>query len=595
MGATPYSDDAGSGVTFRVWAPFASSVAVAGEFNEWSSAGTPLYPEGAGNWSADVSGATASQRYLLYIPSHREAPWRMDPYAMGVARGVGRRLVGVVSPSRVVHVDAGYAIPPWNELVLYEVNLRSLVGVRGMTTWARTLARLDYLRDLGINAIELVGYGEWSVDEPWAGRLPYLFAVNEGLGGRDGLRTLVNEAHRRGIAVFLNVDYSHLEGTGGDLWRFDGYAADARSGGIYVYEDGRCRTPWGGARFDFGRPQVRDYLRDNAMGWVHDCFADGLRWSSVRWIRNIEGRDNDPPDDLADGWSLMQAINGQLRHEQPWKLSIAADLHDNEWITKDPNDGGAGFHAQWSERFAVTVRAALEEWDDALRDVDAVAAAIVQTFGANAHQRVVFTEACEPHTPFGRRIAECIHPGKADSWESKKRSALGAALVLTAPGIPMLLAGQEFLAWEEFDAARGIDWSPAERREGLVALHRDLIRLRRNWFDTTRGLRGGGARVFHIDREAKCLAFHRWDCGGLRDDVVVVLNFSTQGRSAVRVGLPREGSWRVRYNGDWRGYDPEFSDWFSGDVEPDGVAWDGMPTSGEVSVGPYSAIILSQD
>ncbi len=90
---------------------------------------------------------------------------------------------------------------------------------------------------------------------------------------------------------------------------------------------------------------------------------------------------------------------------------------------------GRGFHAQWSERFAVTVRAALEEWDDALRDVDAVAAAIVQTFGANAHQRVAFTEACEPHTPFGRRIAECIHPGKADSWESKKRSALGAALV----------------------------------------------------------------------------------------------------------------------------------------------------------------------
>ncbi len=63
----------------------------------------------------------------------------------------------------------------------------------------------------------------------------------------------------------------------------------------------------------------------------------------------------------------------------------------------------------------------------------------------------------------------------------------------------------------------------------------------------------------------------------------------------MRVGLPREGSWRVRYNGDWRGYDPEFSDSFSGDVEPDGVAWDGMPTSGEVSVGPYSAIILSQD
>ncbi len=201
---------------------------------------------------------------------------------MGVARGVGRRLVGVVSPSRVVHVDAGYAIPPWNELVLYEVNLRSLVGVRGMTTWARTLARLDYLRDLGINAIELVGYGEWSVDEPWAGRLPYLFAVNEGLGGRDGLRTLVNEAHRRGIAVFLNVDYSHLEGTGGDLWRFDGYAADARSGGIYVYEDGRCRTPWGGARFDFGASRCATIFGTTPWGGSTTALrmgSDGVRFA----------------------------------------------------------------------------------------------------------------------------------------------------------------------------------------------------------------------------------------------------------------------------------------------------------------------------
>jgi 1,4-alpha-glucan branching enzyme len=595
MGATPYFDDSASGVTFRVWAPFASSVAVAGEFNQWSSSSTPLYPEGGGTWSADVPGAEVSQRYLFYIPSCREAPWRMDPYARGVACGVGRRALGVISPSRVRHVDVGYAMPPWNELVIYQVNLRSLVRWRDPTPWAYLLGRLDYLRDLGINAVELVSFGEWLADEPAPDRLLYPFAVDDAWGGRDGLRTLVNEAHLRGIAVLLNVDYSHLSGTGCDMWRFDGHASTARSGGIYVYEDRRSRTPWGETRFDYGRPQVRDYLRDNALGWLHDCFVDGLRWSSVRWIRNVEGRDGDPANDLADGWSLMQWINDRVRREQPWKISVASDMNDSEWITKDASSGGAGFDSQWSGRFAPTVRAALAEWDDASRDLPAVATAIAHTYNASANQRVVFTEAYDADTAYTRRLPECIHPGKADSWESKKRAALAAALVLTAPGIPMLLAGQEFLSWDEFHPGRGIDWSRAEQFPGFVNLHRDLIRLRRNWFDTTRGLRGDHVHVFHVDRRTNVVAFHRWDRGGPRDDVVIALNVSTQGRSGVRIGLPREGPWRVRYNGDWSGYDPDFGNWFSGDVDADRVPWDGMPMSAEVSAGPYTALVLSQD
>jgi 1,4-alpha-glucan branching enzyme len=77
--------------------------------------------------------------------------------------------------------------------------------------------------------------------------------------------------------------------------------------------------------------------------------------------------------------------------------------------------------------------------------------------------------------------------------------------------------------------------------------------------------------------------------------VVVVLNLSTHGRWAVRIGLPREGPWRVRYNGDWSGYDSDFGNWLAGDVDADPVPWDGMPVSAEVSVGPYTALVFSQD
>jgi len=594
MGATPYADDSASGVTFRVWAPFASSVAVAGEFNQWSPSSTQLYPEGGGTWSADVPGAAVSQRYLFYIPSCRQAPWRMDPYARGVARGVGHRTVSVVAPSRVGHVDVGYCMPPWNELVVYQVNLRSLMRWRSPMPWSHGLGRLEYLRELGINAIELVAFGEFLADEPSPGRIQYPFAVDDEWGGPDGLRTLVNEAHLRGIAVLLNVDYSHLAGTESDMWRFDGQGITSCSGGIYVYEDRRSRTPWGETRYNYGRPQVRDYLRDNALAWLHECFVDGLRWSSVRWIRNVEGRDGDPANELADGWSLMQWINDQVRREQPWKVSVAADMHDSEWITRDVSAGGAGFHSQWSRHFASTVRAACVEWDDACRDVRAVASAIGQRYRASAIERVIFSEAYDADTAFGR-LPERIHPGKADSWDSKKRASLAAALVLTTPGIPMLLAGQEFLSWDEFGPGRSIDWSGADRLPGAVNLHRDLVRLRRNWFDTTRGLRGDHVNVFHVDDGAHVVAFHRWECGGPRDDVVVVLNLSTHGRWAVRIGLPREGPWRVRYNGDWSGYDSDFGNWLAGDVDADPVPWDGMPVSAEVSVGPYTALVLSQD
>ncbi|HEX9272330.1 MAG TPA: alpha amylase C-terminal domain-containing protein, partial [Candidatus Binatia bacterium] len=127
-------------------------------------------------------------------------------------------------------------------------------------------------------------------------------------------------------------------------------------------------------------------------------------------------------------------------------------------------------------------------------------------------------------------------------------------------------------------------------------LYRDLIRLRRNWYDTTRGLKGHEIHVHHVNDGDKLVAFHRWDWGGPRDDVVVILNFANRAYSSYRIGLPREGLWHVRFNSDWGGHSSVFTDHPSYDVmaTPGGTG-DRMPSSGDVSVGPYTAIILSQD
>jgi 1,4-alpha-glucan branching enzyme len=140
-----------------------------------------------------------------------------------------------------------------------------------------------------------------------------------------------------------------------------------------------------------------------------------------------------------------------------------------------------------------------------------------------------------------------------------------------------------------------LEWSGADRHAGIVLLYRDLIRLRRNWFDHTRGLRGEGLNVFHVNDVDKVIAYHRWEGGGLGDDVVVVLNFGNRSYDGYAIGFPREGVWRVRCNTDWDGYDASFSSTPSFDVATDASPRDGLGFSGSVGLGPYTAVILSQD
>jgi 1,4-alpha-glucan branching enzyme len=136
-------------------------------------------------------------------------------------------------------------------------------------------------------------------------------------------------------------------------------------GGIYFYNDERSATPWGDTRPDYGRRQVRDYIRDNVRYWLEECRLDGLRWDATAYIRNRYGNNDDPAHDIGAGWSLLQAINDDTDARQPWKLHIAEDLRGNSWITRRTSAGGAGFDAQWSGEFVHPVRAALFTMADA--------------------------------------------------------------------------------------------------------------------------------------------------------------------------------------------------------------------------------------
>ena len=115
-------------------------------------------------------------------------------------------------------------------------------------------------------------------------------------GGPDGFKNFVREAHRRGLAVILDVVYNHFGPSDLDLWQFDGWQENDK-GGIYFYNDHRSETPWGDTRPDYGRPEVRQFILDNALMWLEEYHIDGLRYDMILYIRSVHGGDEEIPKD----------------------------------------------------------------------------------------------------------------------------------------------------------------------------------------------------------------------------------------------------------------------------------------------------------
>lgn len=582
------------GAAFRVWAPFAAGVSVAGSFNSWAATTNPLASEGNGYWSADVPGVKVGHQYKFIIRNGDQSLWRVNPYAREVVNSVGN---AVIHDANFDWSGDDFVTPPWNELVIYEMHVGTFNVVAGggqPGTFDDVIKRLPYLEETGINAIEIMPVLEFPQDNSWGYNPSHPFAVESALGGPQGLQRLVKAAHARGIAVIMDVVYNHFGPSDLDLWQFDGWTDCNHAGGIYFYDDSRRETQWG-PRPDYGRAEVRQYIRDNALLWLNKYRVDGLRFDAVSYIRNVGGNNNDPGGDLPDGWSLLRRINGEIRGEQPRKIVIAEDLKNNEWITKDTGSGGAGFGSQWDAGFVHPIRQAIITGNDAERDMFAVRDALYHRYNGDAFQRVIYTESHDEDANGHQRVPSEIWPGNAGSYFSKKRSTLGAALVFTAPGIPMIFQGQEFLEDEYFRDEDPLDWSRLETFAGIRWLYYDLIRLRRNWHNRTRGLRGQHIHVHHVNQADKVVAFHRWENGGPCDDVIVVANFANQAYSSYALGFPRGGSWKVRFNSDWDGYSEDFGNHLSYDTMAFDGAMDNMPCHGNVGVGPYSVIVLSQD
>ncbi|MBX3097598.1 MAG: alpha amylase C-terminal domain-containing protein [Fimbriimonadaceae bacterium] len=580
MGARPYN----YGTSFRVWAPFATSVSVAGEFNGWNGTQFTMLHEGSGYYSINYRGAFSGQQYRYVIKNGGNTLWKNDPYAKRVTNSNGNSIIH--NPSFSWN-EGNYATPSWDNLVLYEMHAGTFNDAPGGApgTFDTAINRLDSLQELGVNALLVMPPFEFPGDYSWGYNPSHPFAIESAYGGPDAFKRFVNAAHSRGMAVLIDVVHNHWGPTDLDLWRFDGWS-EGNFGGIYFYQDTRSFTPWGNTRPDYGRPEVRQYIRDNVKQWLQEFRADGIRWDSVLYTHTTNWGDN------PQGWLLMQEVNNDTDATQPWKLMLAEDLTNNHFVTKPTNQGGAGFDTQWDPNVVHPMRPVMTAVNDGDRNMNDVLQALLSNFNGNPQQRVIYTESHDEVANGRSRVPQEIDPGNPGSYWARKRSTLGAAVVMTAPGIPMIFQGQEFLEDGYFRDDDPLDWTKATTYAGVRNLYRDLIRLRRNWADQTRGLQGSNINVFHVNHGAKVVAYHRWKDGGVNDDVVVLLNFSNTAFSNYEIGLPRTGWWRVALNSDWSGYGADYGNTFAADVNASGPGMHGLPAKGGFNLGPYTALIL---
>lgn len=606
LGATLHKDGT---TTFRVWAPFVDSVGV--KIND--GAVVPLTQElghtdpADTTWVGTIAGTKAGDLYRYVIRIGSVTRDFNDPRAQqltGFELPNGFGLPGNDDKPKSVIIDPAFDMPAFTEptfntMVIYELHIGTFAD-----TFSGAVGKLDYLKNLGINAVEVLPitqnplFSDHSpADHDWGYDPVELFAVKSKYGTPRDFKELVKQCHQRQIAVIVDVVYNHLVANN-LLNQFGGFSLPQIPAGIYFYGGDRASTGFG-PRPDYGRPQVRQYIIDNALVLLRDYAVDGLRFDDTIDIRTF-GQSRTTNN---EGVLLLQEINSAYRNtdpKQPEKISIAEDLQSSGDVTLQSGPAALEFNSQWDDTMVNTMRGVITQVNDSDRDMFAVKAALEKKMAGDAFSRVIYTENHDQvgHPPGQNRLPTMIDVNNHESIFAKKRSTLAAAIMLTSPGIPMIFQGQEMLETRAFgfNTPTNLDFGRAEdpNFKGIVQMYRDLIALRRNLAGKTRGLTGQNLNVFHTDNGNKTLAYHRWENGGPGDDVVVVANFSHVPIESLNIGFPRGGTWHVLFNSGATVYDPGFVNGDSFDTRANPGSKDGLNFNGNVGIGSYSVVILSQ-
>jgi maltooligosyltrehalose trehalohydrolase len=421
------------GVSFRVWAPERDSVSV--KKVSGKACEIPLRKTAQGYFTGIAEGVGAGDRYVYVLDQNNYYP---DPASRFQPDGVH-------SPSQVIDpFEYSWSDEEWKgisrqDFIIYELHVGTFTKEG---TFEAIIARLDYLRDLGITAIELMPVAQFPGNRNWGYDGVYPFAPQNTYGGPKGLKELINLAHNRGLAVILDVVYNHLGPEGNYLGRYGPY---------FTY---RYKTSWGDA-LNFDGPysdEVRHFFIDNALYWIDEFHIDALRLDAVHGIF-----------DFSAGHFLRELSDSVHLHAQRLgrEVSVIAesDLNDAR-IINPPEIGGHGLDAQWNDDFHHAVHALITSecrgYYEDFGKIGHLEKAFREGFTYTgqysryrkrkhgnspkdraAYQFIVFSQS---HDQVGNRMAG----DRLSQTQSIEKLKLAAGVVILAPFIPLFFMGEEY-------------------------------------------------------------------------------------------------------------------------------------------------------
>jgi 1,4-alpha-glucan branching enzyme len=561
LGAHLVTLDGVAGVHFAVWAPNADRVSVVGDFNDWDGRRDRMHSLGAsGVWAIFVPHTAEGQRYKFEIHTHHGALLlKSDPYAQAFE-------LPPATASIVCRPEYRWTDDEWmrrregcgswfdRPMAVYEVHLGSWARVPEQNdrylTYAELAQRLiPYVKEMGYSHIELLPVMEHPFSGSWGYQVTGFYAPTSRFGRPQDFKAFVDACHRSGIGVILDWVPGHFPKDAYALARFDGTA-------LYEHDDPRQgeHRDWGTLIFNYGRNEVRNFLLANALYWLEEYHADGLRVDAVasmlyldysrregEWVPNrFGGREN------LEAVDFVRQLNTLTHAEHPGSLTIAEESTSWPSVSRPTYLGGLGFTYKWNMGWMndileyVKQDAVYRRWHHRH-----LTFSLLYAFSENfilpfSHDEVVHGKG----SMFGRI------PG--DDWQKAATLRALYGLMYSHPGKKLMFMGGEFGQGREWNYDTSLDWHLLDEplHRGLRQYVQDLNRiyssepaLHQIDFDPA-----GFEWIDCNDNENSVVSFMRKSRSG--EFVVAVLNFTPVPRDGYRIGVPVDGAYDELVNSD---------------------------------------------
>ena len=590
------------GVHFAVWAPNALRVSVVCDFNRWDGRVHPMRASGgSGVWELFVPGLDEGAAYKFEIRSRLgDLPFmKADPYAFEAE-------LRPKSASLVRSVDTyAWQDSAWMDarpqrdwlsspISIYEVHLGSWRRVaedhhRWLTYGELAEHLIPYVKHMGYTHVELLPVMEHPFDASWGYQTVGYFAATSRYGAPADLMRFIDICHREGIGVILDWTPAHFPSDAHGLAEFDGTH-------LYEHADPRQgqHPDWGTLVFNYGRTEVQNFLRANALFWFDKYHIDGLRVDAVasmlyldysrqpgEWIPNeFGGREN-----LA-AIAFLKRLNEEVYASHPGVLMIAEESTAWPAVSRPTYAGGLGFNLKWNMGWMNDTLKYFSK-DPVYRQYEQshLTFSMLYAFTENfvlplSHDEVVHGKA------------SLINKMPGDLWRQFANLRLLYAYFYGHPGKKMLFMGGEFGQRSEWDSSTSLEWNllAFPEHQGLQRLIADFNALYRrepalyevdfdwqgfDWIDCN-------------DAAASILSFMR-RARDPEDFIIVVANFTPVPHEKYRVGVPEPGYYRELINTDARHYGgTDFGN--GGGVMAEPVPWMGRSHSIPVRVPPLGSI-----